>query len=74
MLLTYTLFLRSFIAAEKVSKVDVPSNLIPRPRGAAGRRSGYNLREAMGLDENEGRYLWLAVSSSHLFKAYMRCY
>ena len=64
---TYAQFLRSFAAAEKASKVHVHSNLIPRPRGAVGRRSGYNLREAMGLDENDGRYLQLGVSSSHIY-------
>jgi hypothetical protein len=74
MLPTYTLFLRSIIAAEKASKANAHSNLIPRPRGAVGRRSGYNLQEAMGLDENDGRYLRLAVSSSHLFEVYMRYY
>jgi hypothetical protein len=71
---TYTLLLRSFIAAEKASKANAHSNLIPRPRGAVGRRTGYNLQEAMGLDENDGRYLRLAVSSSHPFEAYMRFY
>ena len=67
MLPTYAQFLRSFVAAEKASRVHVHLNLIPRLRGAVGRKSGYNLREAMGLDENDGRYLQLGVSSSHIY-------
>ncbi|KAJ7828179.1 hypothetical protein B0H13DRAFT_2373356 [Mycena leptocephala] len=33
-----------------------PINLIPRPKGQAGRSSGYNLQEAMKLDEDSERY------------------
>jgi hypothetical protein len=72
MLAAYTVFLHLFIAAEKASKANVPSNLIPRPRGAVGRSSGYNLQEAMGLEENTGQYLRVGVSFFHQLEEYMR--
>lgn len=38
-----------------------PINLIPRPNGQAGRSSGYNLQEAMKLEEDSERYNRLYV-------------
>jgi len=33
-----------------------PKKLIPKPPGAAGKRNGYNLQEAMGLKDNKRLY------------------
>lgn len=59
---TGPLLLPEKLTREAARKADKPERLIPRPKGQPGRSSGYNLQEAMGLEEDSTHFCRLHVS------------